>query len=47
MKFAPLGGIAVVANNTWAALQGRDALKIEWDDGPNGAYDTEPYHKEM
>ena len=24
-KFAPLGGVAVVAANTWAALQGRDA----------------------
>ena len=25
-------GVAVVAENTWAALQGRKALKIEWDD---------------
>ena len=25
-------GVAVVANNTWAARQGRDALKVEWDD---------------
>lgn len=24
-------GVAVVANNTWAARQGRDALKVEWD----------------
>jgi len=46
-KFAPLGGVAVVAKNTWAALQGRDALKIEWDDGPHGSYDTEQYRKEM
>ena len=28
-------GIAVVADNTWAALQGRKALDITWDDGPN------------
>ena len=27
-------GLAVVADNTWAALQGRQALKIEWQDGP-------------
>ncbi len=27
--------------------QGRDALKIEWDDGPHAGYDTEQYHKEM
>ena len=46
-KFAPLGGVAVVANNTWAALQGRDALQIEWDPGPHGSYNTEQYHKEM
>ena len=46
-KFAPLGGVAVVANNTWAALQGRDALQIEWDDGPHAVYNTEQYHKEM
>ena len=30
-----LGGIAVVANNTWAAIKGREALRIEWDMGPN------------
>ena len=46
-KFAPLGGVAVIASNTWAALQGRDALQIEWDDGPHGAYDSEQYHEEM
>ena len=28
------GGIAVVANSTWAALEGRKALKITWDKGP-------------
>ena len=26
-------GVAVVAENTWAALQGRKALKIEWEPG--------------
>ncbi|HNP23473.1 MAG TPA: xanthine dehydrogenase family protein molybdopterin-binding subunit [Panacibacter sp.] len=25
-------GVAVVATNTWAAMQGRKALKVEWDD---------------
>ncbi len=28
-------GVAVVADNTWAALRGRDALDIDWDEGPN------------
>ena len=33
--FDPLGGVAVIARNTWLAIQGRNALKIDWDDGPN------------
>lgn len=28
-------GVAVVATSTWAALQGRKALEIEWDKGPH------------
>ncbi len=28
-------GIAVVADDTWAAVQGRAALEIAWDTGPN------------
>ncbi len=27
-------GYAVVAENTWAAMKGREALNIEWDHGP-------------
>src|SRR5205085_2429478 len=38
--FNPLGGVAVLASNTWAAMQGRKALKITWDDGPNADYDS-------
>jgi isoquinoline 1-oxidoreductase beta subunit len=30
-------GIAVVADSTWAAFQGRDALEVRWDEGPNAA----------
>ena len=41
--FAPLGGIAVIAKNTWAALKGREALKIAWDDGPNASFDSVAY----
>jgi isoquinoline 1-oxidoreductase beta subunit len=29
------GGVAVVAESTWAAMQGRKALEIEWDRGPH------------
>ena len=28
------GGVVVVADSSWAAVQGRKALKIEWDEGP-------------
>ena len=28
-------GVAVVAENTWAALRGREALDIDWNEGPN------------
>lgn len=42
-KFQPLGGVAVVARNTGAAIKGRDALKVVWDDGPNASYDSVAY----
>ena len=41
--FNPLGGVAVIGRNTWAAIQGRNALKIGWDDGPNADYDSVAY----
>ena len=34
------GGVAVVADNTWAAIKGRDALHVEWDRGPNPDFDS-------
>src|SRR5207249_3252031 len=41
--FNPVGGVAVLARNTWAAMQGRKALKITWDDGPNASYDSSAF----
>ncbi len=32
-------GVAVVADSTWAAFQGRDALRVAFEAGPNGALD--------
>ncbi|MGI9419769.1 MAG: molybdopterin cofactor-binding domain-containing protein [Geminicoccaceae bacterium] len=46
-KFLPLGGVAVVATNTHAALKGREALAIEWDDGPHAVYNSAAYMEEM
>jgi isoquinoline 1-oxidoreductase beta subunit len=45
--FQPLGGVAVVANSTWAAFQGRKKLKVEWDNGPNAGHDSERYKQEL
>ncbi|WP_088348640.1 MULTISPECIES: molybdopterin cofactor-binding domain-containing protein [Rhodomicrobium] len=42
-EFMPVAGIAVVAKNTWAAIKGREALKIEWDAGPNASYSSDSY----
>jgi isoquinoline 1-oxidoreductase beta subunit len=46
-QFNPLGGVAVVARNTWAAIQGRKALKVVWDDGPNGSYDSKTFRASL
>ncbi len=46
-KFGQLGGLAVVANTTWAAFLGRDAITVEWDLGANASYDSTAYAKEM
>ncbi|MGO3132990.1 MAG: molybdopterin cofactor-binding domain-containing protein [Alcaligenes sp.] len=45
--FQALGGVAVVASNTWSAMQGRAALEIDWNDGPNTSYDSVAYRKTL
>lgn len=34
-------GLAVVAENTWAAFQGKQALKPEWDEGPTARWSND------
>ncbi len=46
-EFQPLGGVAVIATNTWAATQGRKKLKIEWELGPNAIFDSTSYKKSL
>ena len=41
--FAPEEGIAVIADSSWAAIRGREALEIEWDLGANAGYDSGTY----
>jgi len=45
--FNPLGGVAVVATNSWAAQKGREALQLEWDAGANGSYDSVEYRAQL
>ena len=45
--FQPLGGVAVIADNTWAAFKGRNQLKIDWDNGANASYNSADYKKEL
>jgi isoquinoline 1-oxidoreductase beta subunit len=47
--FTPHAGVAVLATNTWAAIQGRRAIRptITWDYGPHGSYDSDVYRKEL
>ena len=45
--FGALGGVAVIASNTWAAFKGKEVLSIEWDYGPNVAYNSETYLEQI
>ncbi len=45
--FQPLGGIAVIADNTWSAMKGRQKLKPVWENGPHAAYNSEQFKKEL
>jgi isoquinoline 1-oxidoreductase beta subunit len=40
-------GIAVVADDTWAAMKGQNALRVVWDEGENRADSTDTYWKRL
>jgi isoquinoline 1-oxidoreductase beta subunit len=46
-RFKPLGGVAVIGGSTWAVFQGRKRLKIEWEDGVYGAFDSVGFKQEL
>lgn len=51
-NFIPHAGVAVVAENTWAALQGRRKLKVEWDlsstaAAANARYDSDAFREQL
>ncbi|APZ44790.1 twin-arginine translocation pathway signal protein [Polaribacter reichenbachii] len=41
--FGVLGGVAVIANNTWSAFQGKLELDIEWNYGDNHSFNSDEY----
>ena len=43
----PLGGVVIVADDTWAAMKARKALKVDWDFGANAGYDSEAFMKSL
>ncbi len=45
--YKALGGLAVVAENTWAAFKGCEALTVEWDWGENEIYNSDNYRTIM
>ncbi|UAA40539.1 xanthine dehydrogenase family protein molybdopterin-binding subunit [Paraneptunicella aestuarii] len=46
-SFKPLAGIAVVANNSWAAIQGRNKLQVNWTESENDSHDSSAYQKAL
>src|SRR5208283_100668 len=38
-------GVAVIADNTWSAMEGRNALEISWDEGPNAKVSSDSIRK--
>ena len=47
IPFGSIGGVAVVANNSWTAQQAVKQLKIEWSLGENAIYDTKEYKQQL
>ena len=45
--FQALGGVAVIADNTWAASQGRKKLKVEWESGRHAIFDSSHYKQQL
>jgi isoquinoline 1-oxidoreductase beta subunit len=45
--YQALGGVAVLADNTWAAMQGRKKLRVEWEKNSHSNYNSDEYKKEL
>lgn len=45
--FGALGGVAVIASNSWAAIEGKKALKVDWNFGENEVYSSREYMEKI
>ncbi|MCY7293924.1 xanthine dehydrogenase family protein molybdopterin-binding subunit [Alteromonas sp. a30] len=45
--FRPLSGVAVVAENSWAAMEGRKHLNIQWSEAENQRHNSRHYLAEL
>lgn len=45
--FRPEEGIAVLADDSWSAIRGREALRIDWNEGANASFETGTFRAEL
>ena len=47
VAYQALGGVAVIADNTWAAFEGKKKLKVEWTKSEHASWNSEPFRKQL
>jgi isoquinoline 1-oxidoreductase beta subunit len=47
VKMQALGGVAVLAENTYAAFQGKKKLQVEWTKSEHSAWNSDAFRKEL
>lgn len=45
--FKPLGGVAIVAKNTWQAWQASKSLSVKWSEHANAVYNSTTYREQL
>jgi isoquinoline 1-oxidoreductase beta subunit len=45
--YQALGGVAVIADSTWAAFQGKKKLKVEWTKSDHSVWNSDAFRKEL
>ena len=45
--FKALGGVAVIARDTWSAIRGREALTVTWNPGPHADYESATFEQTL